>query len=114
MTSPIVVRVEELIRRAEALEQAGASERSRVLATRLRSTVLRPLGELNDLQSGAPLEPLTEDFEESLFALAMDLTRACATDDRAALLEACAGALYLVTIGRDDALDRITRLAEVT
>ena len=34
------------------------------------------------------------------------------TDQRAALLE-CAGAHYLVTIGRDDAQERITRLAEI-
>ena len=30
-----------------------------------------------------------------------------------ALLEACAGAHYLVTLGRDDAQERITRLAEI-
>jgi len=112
-TSTIVVRVEELIRRAEALGRGGTSERSRVLAARLRSTVLRPLADLNDPgDSGAHHEPQTADLEESLLALAMDLARACAGDDRAALLEACAGAHYLVTIGREDGQERITRLAE--
>ena len=52
-------------------------------------------------------------MQELLFELAIDLTRACATDQRAALLEACAGAHYLVTVGRDDAQERITRLAEI-
>src|SRR4030095_3760017 len=46
--STIVARVEELIRRAEALDQGGASERSRTLATRLRSGVLRPLAHAGD------------------------------------------------------------------
>ena len=113
-TSTIVARVEELIRRAEALDQSGAPERSRALATRMRSTVLRPLAELGDtLDRTTELESQTAGVEELLFELAIDLTRACATDHRAALLEACAGAHYLVTIGRDDALERITRLAEI-
>src|SRR5262249_26322223 len=99
-------------RRAEAGGQA-TSERSRTLAARLRSTVLRPLAELNDpADSNAVRESQTADLEDTLFELAMDLTRACATDRRAALLEACAGAHYLVTVGRDDARDRIIRLAE--
>ena len=103
-TSTIVARVEELIRRAEALDQGGASERSRALATRLRSTVLRPLADLGDtLDRTTELESQTAGVQELLFELAIDLTRACATDQRAALLEACAGAHYLVTIGRDDA-----------
>ena len=113
-TSTIVARVEELIRRAEALDQGGASERSRALATRLRSTVLRPLADLGDtLDRTTELESQTAGVQELLFELAIDLTRACATDQRAALLEACAGAHYLVTIGRDDAQERITRLAEI-
>ena len=113
-TSTIVARVEELIRRAEALDQGGASERSRALATRLRSTVLRPLADLGDtLDRTTELESQTADVQELLFELAIDLTRACATDQRAALLEACAGAHYLVTIGREDAQERITRLAEI-
>lgn len=37
---------------------------------------------------------------EFLFELAVDLTRACATDHRAGLLEACAGAHHLVAIGQ--------------
>ena len=45
--------------------------------------------------------------------LAIDVTRACATDQRGALLEACAGAHYLVTLDRDNAQERITRLAEI-
>src|SRR5262245_40324956 len=113
-TSTIVARVEELIRRAEAPDKGGPSERSRVLATRLQSTVLRPLAELNDSPDpSARIEPHTAGLEESLVELAMDLTRACASDDRAALLEACAGAHYLATIGRDDAQERIVRLAEI-
>ena len=112
-TSTIVARVEELIRRAEALDQGGASERSRALATRLRSTVLRPLADLGDtLDRTTELESQTAGVQELLFELAIDLTRACATDQRAALLEACAGA-HLLTIGRDDAQERITRLAEI-
>ena len=109
-TSTIVARVEELIRRAEALDQGGASERSRALATRLRSTVLRPLADLGDTLER---ESQTADVQELVFELAIDLTRACATDQRAALLEACAGAHYLVTIGRDDAQERIARFAEI-
>src|SRR5262245_4811234 len=111
--STIVARVEELIRRAEN-DQDGASERSQALATRLRSTVLRPLGEL-----GAPPDASTEielkpaSLEESLFDLAIDLTRACATDQRAGLLEACAGAHYLVTRDHEVAPERMTRLAEL-
>ena len=113
-TSTIVARVEELIRRAEALDQGGPSERSRALATRLRSTVLRPLADLGDTLDGTTeLESQTAGVPESLFELAIDLTRACASDQRAALLEACAGADYLVTIGRDDAQERITRLGEI-
>jgi hypothetical protein len=46
--STFVGRVEELIRLADALEKDGDSERSQALATRLRSTVLRPLIELRD------------------------------------------------------------------
>jgi hypothetical protein len=103
-TSTMVARVEELIRRAEALDQGGASERSRALATRLRSTVLRPLADLGDTHDRTTdLESQTAGVQELLFELAIDLTRACATDQRAALLEACAGAHYLVTIGQDDA-----------
>jgi CDGSH-type Zn-finger protein/truncated hemoglobin YjbI len=113
-TSTVVARVEELIRRAEALDKGDASERSRALATRLRSTVLRPLAELHDPSDpSAPPHTQGAGLEESLFELAMDLTRTCATDDRAALLEACAGAHYLVTIGQNDAQQRITRLAEI-
>jgi len=112
-TSTIVARVEELIRRAEALEKEGASERSRTLATRLRSTVLRPLTERGDArESNTDLESQTAGLEEPLFDLAIDLTRACAKDDHAALLEACAGAHYLVTMGENDAQERITRLSE--
>src|SRR5262249_47573150 len=107
-------RVEELIRRAEAAEAGDLSGRSRVLASWLRSTVLRPLAELNATPDpSAHLERHPAGLEESVFELAMDLTRACATDQRAALLEACAGAHYLVTIGPDDAQKRITRLAEL-
>jgi hypothetical protein len=113
-TSTIVARVEELIRRAEALDQGGAPERSRALVTRLRSTVLRPLADLGDtLGRTTELESQTAGVQELLFGLAVDLTRACATDQRDALLEACAGAHYLVTIGGDDAQERITRLAEI-
>src|SRR5262245_42135857 len=112
-TSTIFARVEELIRRAEALERGGA-ERSRALVTRLRSTVLRPLAELGDtLHRPTHLESQTGDLEESLLALATELTRACTTDDRAALLEACAGAHYLVTLGQENADERITELAEI-
>src|SRR5262245_53965700 len=106
-SSTFVVRVEELIRRAEAHDTGGVSERSRALATRLRSTVLRPLAELNPPDPSAAREAQSPGLEESLFELAMDLTRACAADDRAALLEACAGAQYLVIIGRDNAEERI-------
>src|SRR5262249_17479779 len=101
-------RVEELIRRAETVDQGVASDRSRTIATGLRSTVLRPLAELdNPPESDAHLESPATGLDESLLRLAMDLTRACADDDRAALLEACAGAHYLVTIDRDDAQERI-------
>jgi CDGSH-type Zn-finger protein len=113
-TSTIAARVEELVRRAEAFDQGGAPERSRALAPRLRSTVLRPLADLGDMLDRTT-EPgsQTAGVQELLFELAIDLTRACATDQRAALLEACAGAHYLVTIGRDDAQERLTRLAEL-
>ena len=111
--STIVARVEQLIRQIDALERAR-SERSRVLATRLRSTVLRPLAELNEPHDTRELvEPLTDDPEESVLALAMDLARASATYDRAALLEACAGAHYLATIGQQDAQARIMKLAGI-
>ena len=88
--STIVARVEELIRRAEALDQGGASERSRALATdgARRS---RPLADLGDtLDRTTELESQTAGVQELLFELAIDLTRACATDQRAALLEAWA------------------------
>src|SRR5262249_2979518 len=90
-------------------------ERSRALASRLRATVLRPLAELADTSGPAApaVESPAEDLEESLFELAMDLARACAVDRRAALLEACAGAHYLVARGQDGAQDRVARLAEV-
>src|SRR5262249_13242373 len=52
------------------------------------------------------------EVDEALFELALELTHACATDDRAALLEACAGAHYLATFGEEDAEHRITRLVE--
>src|SRR5262249_21192366 len=98
----------------EALDQGGASERSQALAARLRSTVLRPLADLGDtLDPATHLDSQTAGVQELLFELAMDLTRACATDQRAALLEACAGIHYLVTIGQGDAQERITRLAEI-
>src|SRR5262245_3918184 len=109
--STIVARVEELIRRAEALEQGGASERSRALTSRLRSTVLRPLTELAGTRDPITPKAQTTDLDESVFELATDLTRACATDDRAALLEACAGAHYLVNIGEENAQERVTKLA---
>jgi CDGSH-type Zn-finger protein/truncated hemoglobin YjbI len=113
-TSTIVARVEELIRRAEALQQGGA-ERSRALAARLRSTVLRPLAELGDTcDQTTRLEPETANLEDSFLALAMALTHACATDDRAALLEACAGAHRLVTIRQENVDERISRLAEIS
>ena len=101
-TSTMVARVEELIRRPEALDQGGASERSRALAD---------LGDTLDRTTA--LESQTAGVQELLFELAIDLTRACATDQRAALLEACAGAHYLVNLGRDAAQERITRLAEI-
>src|SRR5262249_39843802 len=76
-TSTIVARVEELIRRAEALEKGGASERSRAIVTRLRSTVLRPLAELGETTDGSThRESQTAGLEELLFELAMALTRA--------------------------------------
>src|SRR5262245_51682156 len=113
-TSTIVARAAELTRRAEALEKGGPAERARALSTRLRSTVLRPLAELRDPSDpSAPPHTQAAGLEEPVFELAMDLTRACATDDRAALLEACAGAHYLATIGRDDAQERIVRLADI-
>ncbi|HJZ71846.1 MAG TPA: CDGSH iron-sulfur domain-containing protein [Vicinamibacterales bacterium] len=113
--STIVVRVEELIRRAEAIDQGSASESSQALAARLRRTVLRPLADLGDtVDRTTYLESETADAQWLVFELAMDLTRACATDQRAALLEACAGAHYLVSIGPDDARQRITRLAEMS
>src|SRR5262245_6447385 len=112
-TSTIVARVAELIRRAEALDRGSASERSQALTSRLRSTVLRPLADLGDTLDRSTHESETAGVQELLFELAVDLTRACATDGRAALLEACAGAHYLVTIGRDDAQERIARLAEI-
>jgi hypothetical protein len=112
-TSTIVARVEELIRRAEALDQGG-TERSRALVTRLRSTFLRPLAELGDGRDRTTrLEPQTAGLEDSFLALAIDLTRACAIDDRAALLEACAGAHHLVTIGQANVDERISGLAEI-
>src|SRR5262245_49303199 len=115
MTGSMIARVEELIRRAEAVERRGATERSRTLASRLRATVLRPLADLGD--ASGPRAVLVEspaaDLEESVFELAMDLTRACAIDQRAALLEACAGAQYLVTVGQGSSHDRITKLAEL-
>src|SRR5215813_14332244 len=112
--STIVVRVEELIRRAEATDQGSASESSQALAAGLRRTVLRPLADLGDtVDRTTVMESETRDVQWLLFELAMDLTRACATDQRAALLEACAGAHYLVSIGPDDARQRITRLAEM-
>ena len=75
-TSTIVARVEELIRRAEALDQGGASERSQALAARLRSTVLRPLADLgNTLDRTTELESQTAGVQEVLFELAIDLTR---------------------------------------
>jgi hypothetical protein len=80
-TSTIVARVEDLIRRAEALDQGGASEHSQTLATRLRSTVLRPLADLGDtLDRTIELDSQTADVQELVFELAIDLTRACATD----------------------------------
>src|SRR5262245_25684866 len=109
----MLARVEELVRRAEALETGGASERSGAFASRLRSTVWRPLSELSDAPGPGPdLTAQPAGVDEALFELALELTRACATDQRAALLEACAGAHYLVTDGQDDAQQRITRLAE--
>src|SRR5262245_42553669 len=100
--STIVARVEELIRGAETVDQGSASERARALASRLRSTVLRPLTELAGTSDGSTgLETRVAGLDESLFELAKNLTRACATDRRAALLEACAGAHYLATIVRD-------------
>src|SRR5262245_31902241 len=114
-TGTISARVEELIQRVEAREKSVASEHSKVLASRLRATVWRPLAELGD--ASRPRTPLVEspeaDLEESLFELAMDLTRECASDPRAALLEACAGAHYLVAFGQDGAQDRVTRLSEL-
>src|SRR5215468_5375953 len=112
-SSTFVARVEELIRLAEASDKDGGSDRSRALATRLRSTVLRPLAELGDIRDPTPRrEPQTAGVEGLLFELAMDLTDVCAADTRAALLEACAGVHYLVTIGQDAAEERIARLAE--
>src|SRR5262245_9346761 len=112
--STIIARVEELIRRAEEIDEGSASERARTIATRLRSTVLRPLAELGDASdTGTHPGSQTTSLEGPLFELAMDVTRACATDDRAALLEACAGTHYLVAIGQADAQERITRLAEL-
>src|SRR5262245_1913483 len=117
MTEPtlsnIVVRVEALIRRAETLDQGTASESSRALASRLRRTVSQPLADLGDTLDRTYVELETADVHELVFELAMDLTRACATDHRAALLEACAGAHYLVTIASDDPQDRTTRLSEL-
>lgn len=110
----MIARVEELIRRADALDEGRASDGSRALATRLRGTVLRPLADLGDtFDRPAHLESETASLQELVVELAMDLTRACATDRRAALLEACAGVHYLVTVGQDEAQGGITRLAEI-
>ena len=116
MTIPtILAHVEELMRRAEALEIGGTPERSQATASRLRSTVLRPLTDVTAAPDpSTDLPPKTAEVDEALFELALELTRTCATDDRAALLEACAGAHYLATLGVDDAEHRITSLVEAT
>jgi len=114
-TMTVLARVEELCKAAEALAQRAASAHSMTLAARLRATVLRPLSELGEplvLEDSQGLS--TADLESALLALAMDLTRACVADQRAALLEACAGTHYLVMIGRnDDARQNISKLAEL-
>src|SRR5262249_12945005 len=80
-TSTILAGVEGLIRRAEALETGGASAHSQAIASRLRSTVLRPLTELDTAPDpSTDLPPQTAEVDEALFELALELTRACATD----------------------------------
>jgi CDGSH-type Zn-finger protein/truncated hemoglobin YjbI len=64
-------------------------------------------------ESGTPLEPPPSDPEETLFALAKDLTRACATDQRAGLLEACAGAHYLVATREHEAREQLMELGQL-
>ena len=110
-----VMRVERLCQAADALAETTPSAAAKTVATRLRATVLRPLSELQDLPAlSATTEVSTSTLDEALFGVAIDLTRACATDGRTALLEACAGAHYLVTIGRDgDARDSISRLSDL-
>ena len=98
----LVPRVEAVARSAESLSDRNPPPEAAALAARLRATVLRPLLEL---ESGLPppaqitRASSMPSLEDALFQLAIDLTRACAGDDRAALLEACAGAHLLVTTG---------------
>lgn len=107
-------RVEALCRSAETLADRTSSERWKTCAARLRATVLRPLLELPEVPAlDGPEGASTSDLDSDLLALAMDLTRACVVDQRAALLEACAGAHYLVTLGDDDHDDARERRAQL-
>lgn len=106
-----MARIDWLIRGAEADAESAGSGRYRMLAARLRSTVLRPLAELEGPpEPNAPHEPRASDPEEILFAIAMELTRTCAADLRAAVLEACAGVQYLVMTREGDARERLGEL----
>ena len=112
-TSTIVARVEELIRRAEALDQGGASERSRALppiAFDGLATARRPgrharsddrAGVANRRRARAPVRVGDRPH-----------ARVCDRPARRAA-RGVRGRHYLVTIGRDDAQERITRLAEI-
>jgi CDGSH-type Zn-finger protein len=103
-----VSRVEELCVAAEA----AGTPASIALAGRLRATVLRPLAELGEPPAlPAPVDASAVDLQAALLALAIDLTEACVADERAALLEACAGAHYLVTIGGTEGLDELAARA---
>ena len=98
-----------LAARAAAIAHAAASGGASEIADRLSMTVIRPLRELAPDADGARAEA-PGDLAAALLDLAADLTRACATDDRAALLEACAGAHRLVA-DADAPVERLAALA---
>src|SRR2546423_1150783 len=89
----------------------GLAENLTTTWSRLAATVVRPLRETGEA-AAMPETYSGEPPEHLLLELALALTRLCATDRRACLLEACAGAQLLVA----DVLGRpgVEALAEPT
>jgi CDGSH-type Zn-finger protein/truncated hemoglobin YjbI len=98
-TESVVAGALDDARRRWAARAAAGDEHDARIASLLDRTVVRPLGQLDaPIPTETPARPDAEAAVVALVDLAFVLAEAVATDPRAELLEACAGAVRLLDL----------------